>query len=267
MTVIFQTGYTLPGSDEPLTNARIAHSLNWLAGGTATASSTATGFFANAPLNSLTYEFWKPSAIPATWEYDHGSTAECDYLCIAAHTMGTNGNTLQVQYWNGSGWTGVIAATAITNDSPIMVIFEPQTRQRWRISITNGTAPTVSVIKFGKALQMQQAIYAGHAPIDMARQTILRSNFSETGEFLGRSKQRSYLSTSFNWQHLRTAWIETYWPTMQKAVESEPFWIAWRPVVSQAVGYCQTDQVPIPSKMGVKDFMAVQLTVRGRGYD
>tara|TARA_R110000744_G_scaffold324445_1_gene430238 strand:- start:52 stop:597 length:546 start_codon:yes stop_codon:yes gene_type:complete len=181
--------------------------------------------------------------------------------------MGTNGNTLQVQYWGGSAWVDLIAATAIANDSPIMVIFEPQTRQLWRISITNGTAPTVGVIKFGKALQMQRAIYAGHAPIDMARQTILRSNFSETGEFLGRSKQRNYLSTSFDWQHLRTAWIETNWPAMQKAVESEPFWIAWRPIASAAVGYCQTDEVPIPSKMGIKDFMSVQLTVRGRGYD
>ena len=267
MTVIFQTGYSLPGGDEPLTNARIAHSENWLAGGTASGTTAAAGFFLNAPLNSLTYERWKPNSLGANWQYDHGSTAECDYCCIAAHTMGTNGNTLQVQYWNGSGWSGLMVPTAITDDSPIMVIFAPQTRQLWRIAITNGTAPEVGVVKFGKALQMPQAIYGGHTPIDLARQTILRSNYSETGEYLGRTKQRTYLATSFDWQHLKAAWVRTHWPSMQRAVEAEPFFIAWRPVDFPAVGYCQTDEVPVPTNMGLRDFMSVSLGVRGRGYD
>ena len=252
---------------EDFTHARIAHSINWLSGGTATASSTASAFFADAPLNSLTYERWEPNALAATWEYDHGSTAECDYCCIAAHTMGTNGNSLQVQYWDGSAWADLSSVEAIPDDSPIMVIFEAQTRQRWRVSITGGTAPEIGVIKFGKALQMQRAIYGGHAPIDLARQTVLRSNFSETGEFLGRSKQRGYLATSFAWRNLTAGWIRTNWPDMQRAVESEPFFIAWRPATYGAVGYCQTDEVPIPSNSGQSDFMSVRLSVRGRGYD
>lgn len=73
MTLILQTGYSLPGGDQPLTHARIAHSRNWRSGGTAVASSTATGFFANAPLNTLTYEKWKPTSATGSWEYNHGS--------------------------------------------------------------------------------------------------------------------------------------------------------------------------------------------------
>lgn len=267
MTLIFEDSYTVPLGHEPLTHARIAHSRNWLSGGTASVSGTAANYFANAPLNTLTYEKWKPDALPGTWEYDHGSAAECDYCCIAAHTLGTNGNTLQIQYWNGSSWSGVIPSTAITTDAPIMAIFTPQNRQRWRIQISNGTAPEIGVVKFGKALQMQRMIYQGHTPVDYGRNTILRSNYSETGEYLGRTKQRTYLTTAFQWDHLTASWVRDNWGDMQRAVEAEPFWIAWRPSNYDEVGFFQTDQVPVASNTGPGDMMGASLQVRARGWD
>lgn len=267
MTVILETGYTLPSGDRPLTHARIAHSLNWLFGGTVSASSTATGFFANGPLNTLTYERWKPSTVAATWEYDHGSAVECDYCCIAAHTMGTNGNSIQVQYFDGANWIDASPVVPITTDEPIMCIFEPETRQEWRVSITEGTPPEIGVIKFGASLQMEQPIYAGVAPIPMARQTILRSNYSETGEYLGRTKQRTHLVASYAWEHLSSNWVRANWPNLQSAIETEPFWLAWRPATFGDVGFCQVDQVPIPSNMGINDLMSVSMSVRARGYE
>ena len=267
MTVIFQTSYSLPGGDQPLTHARIAHANNWLSGGTVTASTTDSDYFESGPTSPLTYEKWKPTTLAATWEYDHGSAAACDYCCIGAHTMGTNGNTLQVQYWNGSSWSGVIAATAITTDEPIMCIFAPQTRQRWRISISSGTVPEVGVIKFGSALQMQRPIYGGHTPVSMARQTILRSNSSDTGEFLGRTKQRTYLSTDHQWQHLTAAWVRANWPDFQTAIEEAPFFIAWRPDTFGDVALAKTDEIPIPTNMGIRDFMSVSLNITARGYN
>lgn len=294
MTVLFEPGYSLPDTDYPLTHARIAHCGNWfegggIAGGTGSKllkedgdallqenlddilleaqNSTASGFFATAPLNTLTYEFWKPESLPATWEYEHTSSAEADYCAIAAHTMGTNSNTLEVQYHSGSAWVDLIAATAITSDAPIFVIFGGQTRSRWRIRISNGTAPQIGVIKFGKALQMERPIYGGHSPLDMARQTILRSNYSETGEYLGRAKKRTFHATSFDWDNLSASWVETNWPSLQTGVETEPFFIAWRPESKQDVGFCQTDGVPIPVNKGVRDLMTVSIPVRARGYD
>lgn len=267
MTVIFADGYSLPGGDQPLTHARIAHSNNWLSGGTVTASTTATDYFADGPDNSLTYEKWKPTSLAASWEYDHGTSAECDYCCIAAHTMGTNGNSLQVQYWNGSAWTGFITTTAITTDAPIMVIFEPQTAQRWRIRISSGTAPEIGVVKFGAALQMQRPLFGGHAPINTARQTVLRSNRSETGEYLGRTIQRTMAGTVYEWSHLTTTWVRNNWRDLQTAIEAEPFWIAWRPGDNDDVAYAQVDQAPIPQNMGVRDYMVVSMPIRSRGYD
>jgi hypothetical protein len=268
MTVLFEAAYALPGGDEPLINARIAHANNWLSDGDVTASTTATGYFSAAPITTLTYERWKPTAATGTWEYEHTGASECDYACIAAHTLGTNGSTINAQYWDGAAWQDLCAATAIADDSPIMIIFEPITATRWRINISAGTtAPEIGCIKFGAALQMPQAIYGGHRPVTLARQTILRSNYSETGEFLGRTRQRTYLETSYNWTHLTAAWIRTNWPDFQKAIELDAFWIAWRPGDYDEVGFAHVDEVPIPSNMGLKDYMQVDMSVRARGYD
>jgi hypothetical protein len=267
MTVIFEAGYTLPGADFPLTHARIAHGNNWLTGGTAAASTTNSAFFINGPLNSLTYERWKPTAVTATWEYDHGSSVTCDYCCIGAHTLGTNGNSVQVQYWTGSAWADLTAVTALSSDMPVMAIFEPQAAQRWRISISGGTVPEVGVVKFGEALQMQRPLYGGHTPLDFSRNTVMRSNRSVTGEFLGRTKLRSTLSTSFAWQHLTRTWIDANWKSFQLAIEEDPFFIAWRPGGFSEVGLCYTDESPIPSNMGIRDLMEVGLNVTARGYE
>lgn len=267
MSVIFEAGYTLPNTDEPLTHARIAHSRNWLAGGVAVASSTATDYFADAPLNSLTYELWKPSSVPATWEYDHTASVEADAICVAAHTLGTTGCTFKFQYWDGASWVDLTAAGTVADDSPIMAIFEPVTAERWRINITAGTAPEIGVLKVAKVLQMQRSLYGGHTPIDFGRQTILRSNMSETGEYLGRTKQRNMLATSYSWENLTADWVRSNWGELQRAVEAEPFFIAWRPGTYGEVGYCQTDDVPAPQNMGTKNLMAVSLTVRGLAYD
>lgn len=264
--IIFPSGYTLPSGDEPLTHARIAHSLNWISGGTATASGTATDYFEDGPDNSLSYERWKPDSLPATWEYDFGSAQDIDYCVIAAHTMGASGNTLEVQYDDG-GWTDLITATAITDDSPIFVIFPEETFQTFRIRITNGTAPEIGVVKFGKAMQMERPLYGGHSPLPLSRVTALRANNSETGQFLGRAVQRKFLSTAYSWQHLSSAFIRSDWVPFQKAIEAEPFVIAWRPATFQDVGYCQVDAVPIPQAMGIRDLYSVEMQVRGLAYD
>ena len=263
MGVIFETGYELPVIDQPLTHASIAHANNWLSG-TADASSTEDGYFADAPRNSLTYEKWKPASSSSTWALTASGT--CDYCCIGAHTLGTNGCSVRVEKWTGSGWTGLTATTPITDDMPIMFIFTPETATKWRISISSGR-PEIGVVRFGRALQMPQALYGGHTPIDLARQTVIRSNMSETGEFLGRTRQRLYKESSFAWSHLRASWVRTNWPSLQKAVEKEPFFIAWRPLAFSEVAFGQTGAVPIPANMGVKDYMAVELSMKARGYD
>lgn len=270
MGVLFQSGYTLPSGDQPLTHARIAHSGNWITG-TASSNSTAPGFFVDAPNDSLTYEFWQPATATAFWILTPPSDETIDYCCIAAHNLGSSGATLQVQFQMSPTTWGVLTnVTAITDDSPIFVIFQPITAPAFRIRVAGPVRPRIGVVRFGQALQMPQPLYAGHTPLILSRQTTMRSNKSTTGEFLGRTRLRNARSTQITWEHLRADWVRQNWIPFQFAMEEDPFFLAWRPIrFPNDVGYCYVDggSLPAPSNMGVLDFMQVSMNVIARGYD
>lgn len=258
-------GYVVPNGDQPLTHARIAHSLNWLSGGTVTASTTDAGYFAEAASNSLSYEKWKPTA-PGTWEYDHGSAAECDYCVIGAHTLGTDAATFNVQYWDGGAWVDLCAATSPTTDEPVMVIFLPETRQRWRVNITAGT-PEMGVVKFGKALQMQRPLYSEYTPFRSARKTEFRSNRSESGESLGRTKVRSYLEFPLSWSSITRDWFDANWLQAILAIEGEAFFVAPMPSFYGEVAFCEVvGSIPAP-RQASNGFVNFGMNVRGRAYE
>lgn len=270
MTIVSPVGYTLPGGDQPLTHARILHSRNWLSGGTVSVSSTDADYFADAPNNTLTYEKWKPATTGAeTWEYDHGSAVECDCCCIAAHDFGSQAVTVSIQYWNGSTWVDLVPSFVPSDDGAIMAIFNPTTAQRWRVGVqTSSSDPgRVAVIKFGKALQMERPIYGGHAPLDFGRVSSNRVNRSETGEFLGITKQFSNLVTSFEWQNVTASWVRSNLGDLQRATESDAIFIAWRPESFEEVGFGLVSKPPSASNLGIRDLMAVGLSMNGYAHD
>jgi hypothetical protein len=224
MTVIIESGYV---GDYPLTHARIAHSNNWITG-TASASATATGYFADGPNNSLTYERWKPSSsLGSVWQIDAGSNVTVDYCCIGAHTLGT-GMSVRAQALIGGVWTDLTPASTITNNSPIFMIFNKRTASEFRINISGG-APEIGVVKFGEALQMQRPFYAGYAPSRTNRQTVVRGNLSEGGQFLGRTKVRNVTDASYAWRNLTADWCDANLPDLIMGIETEPYFLAWRP--------------------------------------
>jgi hypothetical protein len=262
MTVILQSGYSVPGGSYSLDNARILHSGNWATGQTVTANTPVAGYTANSVMNSLTYERYKPSVIPAEVRYTWGAAKSIATVCVAAHTL--SGYDVAVQYWTGAAWANVVAATTIPDNSPIMWIFLAQSATQFRIYISAGPGlPEVGVMQMGNLMQLPISIFGNHLPIEYGRQTMLRSNKSDTGEFLGRTKQRVMLAASASWQYLPRTWVDTYWEGFQQAVESEPFFIAWRPSDSQSVGYCQVDEVPSAQFMGVVDYMTATVNLRG----
>lgn len=268
MAIYFESGYSLPGGDEPLSHARIAHASNWHSGGTGTGSSTDSDFSDQAPLNSLTYEYWKPVGSGSAWEYDAGSSITCDYMFIAAHDFGTTGSTAVLQYYNGSSWAGLVNNIVPTDDSPILAIFAPVTAQRWRVLTTFTTAPKLSVMRVGSAMQFPRPMFQGHVPISLARESNFSTNFSHTGEFLGRSVSRRFLKTEFSWNNLDASWVNSEFASFVAAAEEEPFLIAWRPDDYVDVGYGVLEQpLPQPVYSGPRDLMSVSFNMRARYYD
>ena len=284
-----EIGYTVAPGEEPYTHARIGHSGNWHAG-TMTASTTDSDYFADGPDTTLTYEKWKPTVLPATLQVKFGAAKTVDYCAIGAHTLGTTGCAISVEYWDGSAWVAVIMSylqdsngdliytsggdlieiTGVTavDDMTIMVFFPEVSTTKMRLVVRSGSdLPKIGVMKFGKILQMPQAIYAGHTPLDLTRITTMRTTQSETGEFLGSTVLRTSQGGGYSWTHLKADWVRSNWRDVQKSVETEPFFIAWRPETFSEAVFCKVSATPTPSNMGIKDYMQVDMEVRGYGYD
>jgi hypothetical protein len=258
--------YAVPIGDLPLSSSRIAHARNWHAGGAVTVSDTADGYFADAPNNSLTYERWKAATLPAEWEVDFGGAVEADYCVIAGHDLGSKGATVNVEYWDGSGWNSILSMPlVVVDDRPIFVIFDRQSWQAWRIKVYGVDAPEIAVVRFGVALQMPvPAVYQSTTPLHMRRSVVMRTNNSVTGEWLGRSKIRGALSGEFSWREFPEAFGLGALDTFLRAVEDEPFVIAWRPDLRpDEVAFCQVSgsALPVPVGSGSQDLMNFAMSV------
>lgn len=268
--IIVSNGLLLSESlEQPLTHARIGYQR---ISGDVTASSAASGFPASAADNPLTYTGWKPTSVPAWWEIDAGKGVEVDYVGIAAHNLGTIGATVKPQYSTGGSpeWEDATDEHMPADNRPIMFLFEEQFASKFRIYIevdgSPAEMPFVGVVYIGKALAMQRAIYGGHSPVTLSRETTIRPTVSERGQWLGRSIIRGGFVGSWTWRHLNADWYREHFDRFVKAARERPFFIAWRPeTFPNEVAYCWTQKDIVPSNMGIKDFM--QVTVEAVGVE
>ncbi|MCP5073125.1 MAG: hypothetical protein GY947_07500 [Rhodobacteraceae bacterium] len=197
-----------------------------------------------------------------TWELQTWQPQTIDYCCIAGHNLGDWGGTLQVQVDDGAGGYTTVIDQVISDNEPIYCIFEPQTGDYFRVKLIDSN-PEIAVIRFGTSMQMPHAIYGGHEPLKTARKTTMRSNVSSTGEWLGRTRQRTLLATPYSWNLLSADFVRTQWEPFQRASEDEPFFLAWRPGEFSEAGYCSVDGHTPPANTGVAGFMSGSLQVKG----
>ncbi len=273
MSLVITQNYILnvaSGLALPLNQARIGYASATI-GNTPTVSSTASGFFAGALSNRLTHEFWKPTASPATVEYSF-SNQTIDYLGIAAHSLGTTGTTVKLEYTkdNGTTWFEIEEFTP-TTDNAVMVLFETVLNANgFRLTFTySGDAPTIGVLYVGQSLVMQRPIYGGHTPITLARETINRPQVSESGQWIGASVIRRAFSSSAAWKHLTASWYRTNFdPFAFHVSKALPFFFAWNPDEwPNEVAYCWSNTQIKPVNMGIRDLMEVSLNLEGYGVE
>lgn len=254
--IFIQSGYS-PTPD--LNHARIGHQ-NLTFGLTPTASTSAAGYPAIAATYPTTFEYWKPTALPATWTVDMGTSKAIDYCGIVADL---NGATIAVQSSpDNTTWT-TRGSIGPTTDRINMALFVEVTERYWRLSIANGL-PNIAVVYIGKALAMQRKIYQGHTPLTLSRTTELSNNMSDTGQYIGRSIIRKGAQTSCNWSHLTADWYRANFDPFVKAARTGPFFIGWRPEqYPNELGYVWTDNDIAPQNSGPKNYMNVGMNFMG----
>lgn len=267
MSVIIDNNLILspPEDIQPLRHSRIGYK-TWTRERTpedVTASGEESGFPADAPLRPDTYERWKPSSNSSTWEIDLGSSRAVSYVGIAAHTIGTSGAAVTVEYSDdGSAWEE-FGEFAPGDNKAIMFLGEEVEARYWRLSLDGG-APEIGVIYIGPVLAMQRPIYGGHSPITLSRQTTLQQSKSRGGQFLGQQFRRKGLTGDAQFTNLDPDWYRDEFDPFVREARRFPFFFAWRPTrFPEEVAYAWTDGDIQPSNSGTRDFMDVSWQMVG----
>jgi len=175
---------------------------------TITATTSETDADPDSVINGLTYDFWKPTTTPATLTFTFTESVTCDYCGIAGHTLTETGNSVELQYWDGlspGSWVslGTVSPGSESGNKTIMFLFDSTSAQQWRLIVTGGTTtPVLGVVNLGTALILERMIYGGHTPITLSKNTTIKPQRSEGGQWLGRSIIREGASNTISLRNL-----------------------------------------------------------------
>jgi hypothetical protein len=220
--ILFEPGFS--GTEFPLEHPRIgAHAIS----GTVAASTEAAGFSAIFAANLNTTQWWRPTAVPATWDLTFTS-ATVSYFGIAAHDLFTVGATLEVQRWDGAAWVTIITHTP-TDNSVIFGLLIRTSRDRMRFRFTGGI-PTIGVISMGDVIEFpQRCQYTGSTSFELANQDEYRDTLSEGGQVLDRFRTRRSIPARMEVSHLSEAWSDSVLTLLRTYAKDWPIFMADRP--------------------------------------
>lgn len=257
---ISTASYTV-GTNEPLNHARILYE-------PLTGTIVADGSNGSYAANNYTSQRWVLEPGTNQWNLTTPAEAALDCVFIAAHNLAGKTVTIETSDTAGGTYTQRASVSPIDN-STIAVIFNATTGydhiiRELRLTVNDGTDIAIGIIKAGKALQMPIPIYGGHRPLNLNRVTEAQQQFSETGQWLGRIEKRRAVTSSYDWEYLKTSWYDTYFEPFAKTLPLNPFCIAGNPSkIGSDVGFVWTDRDPEPAQMGIRSYRSVSIGVTG----
>ena len=200
--------------------------------GALVASTSAAGYAADNLLDWRPYTWWQPTALPATLTVDCGSAKAADYALVYAHTLGTDGCTLEVRGStdNFSASNVLVDTVTPTSDAPILRHFAAVSYRYWRLRITGAaTMPSLAIAAIGSRFELPGYLGLGFDPT--ARDVVAQSNVNANGQPLG--KVIEYTRQSRTLQIRRVTWVwlrDTCLPAWRTHLRSSPFVFAWNAV-------------------------------------
>lgn len=248
------------GANQSLRHARILWS--FLAG-TVTADGTNGSYAAN----DYTAQRWTLNAGSQNWTLQTAANANIDCVVIAAHNLA--GKTVTISTAATAGGAHTTRASIVpTDNSTIMALFNnagvPHVVREYRVNVSDGTGIAVGIIRGGVALQMPVPIFGGFRPINLNRMTEARQQFSETGQWLGRTSQRKLIAATYEWEHLDAAWYLANFEPFAQTLPLSPFAIAGNPLrMPQDVAWGAVNRDVAPENTGVLAYQRAVLEVQG----
>lgn len=200
--------------------------------GTVSATSEDTDAEAENAADGLTWDYWRPTSLPARLEVTLTEVREVDYLMLAAHDLGTNEVSVKPQYYDG-GWVDIPAEYMPGTDNVLAMLFETVESTRFAIYLDSETSPeqlpSISVAMMGRALVVPRGQPLNHRPARWSRRTEVRPVVSEGGLFLGRSIRRDGVEFNIRFQHLDADWVRSDMQEFIDHARTKAFGWLWHP--------------------------------------
>jgi hypothetical protein len=224
---------------------------------------------AQVMLSPDTYSRYLPTSAPTTVKFQLDQTQAIDFIGLAAHNAGTHDSGTQITFAYAAtvgGALNTLEVKPFTDNRAYMLTFTEVTAAEIAITFdTTTTGLELGVIYAGKALQMEQPIYGGLTPPELASKTEYQSKLSDTGQFLGRDITIKGEETQLQWQNLTPEFINGDFSDFIERAKRLPFFIKWRPdFYPDNASYCHTTNDIRPQNMGGGHRrMSVGVSVRG----
>jgi len=200
------------------------------------ASSEAAGFEASNALSIGDYQYWIPTAMPATAEIT--LSGSISFIGIAASDLSAKVVTVKAEYFDGSNYQ-LISEVIPGNDYGLMFIFDELTTEKIRLTFSGAEIPQIGVIQAGDVITMPANIESGYLDLKLGRNTVFDSNLSENGKLLGRRVIRTSLSGTPEWKVVEYDWVAKYFTDFMDYAETSPYFFAQNPQDEpDAVYYC-----------------------------
>ena len=265
MSIEIQSDIDLTGLF-PLNHARIGYKNN-VPDATVTPSTEEAGFEADSVQNQLTYELWRPTAMPADIVIDMGSAKAFNYIGLAAHTLGTESVSLTASYSSDDiSYTAIDPTAAPSDDNALMLLFDEVTFRYVKLEFTGATVFSLGVVYIGQTLDMYRPFYSGHTPDSMGRMTTVKPTKSVAGQWLGRSIIRNGFNNGYEWKNIPVDWYRTNVDPFAVAAQRFPFFIAWNALEEpEDCLYAWTSKDISPALQGARDLVSFGFDVEGLG--
>lgn len=274
MTTVISSSLVLSGAligDDVNENNPIIGYQNLVTDSNISATSGASGYPVSNLANVSTFLRWKASVV--TQQYITillDTPDDIDYLAVARHNFGSNGNVVSVEGLNDAtssptDWFELVGETLLADDSAVIFRFTPQPLLAIRLRIQAGTAAAFAAVMYvGKLLILQRRIYVGHTPVIYGRSQSLANHMSINGEFLGRIVLSEKIGSEVEMKNLTPGWYRAYMEPFLLAARDQPFFFGWRPGdYPYESGFVWLTADPKPSNQLPNGMMQVQLSMAG----
>lgn len=171
-------------------------------------SAAADGFAANA-LGPQTFDFWKPTAMPATLTVTLAAAATVDALALVAHDLAARAVAVTLAYsvTDVSGFLTVGTFTPPDADTNLL-LFPAVTGRRFRLSLAGATAPAIGVAMLGRRLVFPADVQPPYRPLALSGRVDVIGAQSLSGQHLGNRWRRRAASGAVNLSAMPRDWFD-----------------------------------------------------------